>query len=243
MNNDKSKVVMLISIILIIVVLIVAFIFIAFFDLKEENENNNLSTTTRRTVTTTTTTTDIFSNELTTTTLPVEIKTTTTKVTTTKKITTTKRITTTEKVTTTEPSISEVVPTPDSRETTTEPTTYPDSVDEWEWEIVNYINEERRKNGLEPLAVAKDLRQLAEEGADLWMGHGDQVVKDYLYGNSNYRMYTNLAEDTAYTLYKRTVVATNVTTDPYLRYLGVGVLLKSRGLSGLPTYYYVIIYE
>ncbi len=243
-DSDKSKIMMLISLIVVVSILIVGFVFIAVIDLTKKEGSSSLTTTTRRTYTTTETTqpettsqaltegSTTTTMELTTTLASNEKTTTTTKVT-----TRTSRLPNkpTQPTTSTTPS---VIPSNDY-EVTTSPTTYPGALDSWEWEIVTRINEARRKNGLKELKVASELRDLAESAADQWIALGDEGIKKYLAGNSNFRMYSNL-DVSAKTLYDRTVGATKVTTSPYLEYVGVGVLEK---FTGLTTYFYVIIYE
>ena len=243
-NNDSSRVIMLVSLIIVVSILLIGFVFIAVMDLTRKQADSVLKTTTRRTVKKTEKGTNIISDDelekleeitSTTTTIPeIENSTTKTKVTT-KKV----AIQTTTTTKTTETTKSQSVIPFNEYKIATGATTYPDALDSWEWEIVNLINEERRKNGLNELLVAEDFRQMAEDAAYLYYTTGDDAVKSYLANYSNLRMYSNLNID-AKTLYTNTLNSTKVTTNPYLRYVGVGVLLKNTGLN---TYFYVIIYE
>lgn len=236
LKNDKKKIVILISIIALVIILIVLFVFLVILSFNQKEEKSKISTTSRRTISIKMTSSSVIP----TTTEKVkteEVTITTKKVTTQRKTTNLK---TTSKITeqsTTSTKIIEILPPVIEHETTIDKSTYPDSLDAWEWQIVNLINEQRKKNGLNELLVAKDLRQLAEEAADLWLGSGGDIVKEYLTGHSNYRKYTNYDDVNATSLYNDTVAATKVTTNPALRYLGVGVLYKN------DTYYYVIVYE
>lgn len=243
LKNDKKKIAILISIIVFVIILIVLFIVIVILDSQRDEEQKKLSTTTRRTVNATEvdnngdntnqTTSNIISEEVTTTTSTTIKPTNKTKVTSNNG----NKVTMTTVITSTSIKVVDILPPSVSHEITFDKSTYPDSLDAWEWQIVNLINAERKKNGLNELLVAKDLRQLAEEAADLWLGSGTEVVKEYLTGHSNYRKYTNYDDVTANSLYNDTIASTKVTTNSALRYLGVGVLYKNN------TYYYVMIYE
>ena len=262
--SDKKKIVILSLIIGFVTILIILVGFIAYLSFVEENKTSTdkLSTTTRRTVdaneeeqtnptnsdeTTTTssaTTTTTSSTTLLTTRNTTKSNTSTTtknKTNSTKKPTTTKKTTTTTKVN----SGGSVIPIPDEREVTYESTDYPGADDEGAWNIVDLINEARKKNGLKPVEVAVELRRLAEEAADFWYEYTDVEIKAYLYGHSNYRRKSNhLYTNSAYlSMYQATIENTKVTTDKNLKYVGVGLIYRENGVGGLPTHYYVIIYE
>ena len=245
LKNDKKKIAILISIIVFIVILIVLFMIVVILDINSTDEQKKFSTTTRRTVSVEeSSNNDDSNNEVNTSEVTEEIDITTTTSTTVKQTSKTntssngtKVITSTKIITSTSIKVVEIIPPTITHETTNDKSTYPDSLDAWEWEIVNLINAERKKNGLNELLVAKDLRQLAEEAADLWLGSGNDVVKEYLTGHSNYRKRTNYDDVDSASLYRDTIAETKVTTNASLRYLGVGVLYKN------DTYYYVIIYE
>lgn len=245
LKNDKKKIAILISIIVFVVILIVLFVIVVILDINRTDEHKKISTTTRRTVSVEESSNDNNeedSSESNDDEVIPKSDTTTTSTTmkTTNKTSTssgTKVITSTKIITSTSIKVVEILPPTITHEVANDKSTYPDAIDDWEWAIVNLINETRRKNGLNELLVARDLRQLAEEAADLWLGSGSDVVKEYLQGHSNYRKYTNHEDVTPLSLYGDTVNATKVTTNSALRYLGVGVLYKN------DTYYYVIIYE
>ena len=242
-KNDKSKIIMLISLIVVVSILLIGFVFIAVLDFTQESTKSYLKTTTRRTIPSTNTTT----NSMTTSTteeviMPEDGETTTTTTATTKNNSggankTTKTIITSTKIVTS--TKTQIVIPSNEYKIATGPTTYPDALDSWEWEVVDLINAERRKNGLNELLVAEDFRRIAEEGADLYYTNGEESAKSYLANYSNLRMFSNLNIN-AKTLYTNTLNSTKVTTNPYIRYVGVGVLLKDTGLN---TYFYVIIYE
>lgn len=240
-KNDKQKIAILISIIVFVVILIALFSFLVFLDINSKSEANKLSTTTRRTVKIEYSGENIDGDKVnqnnessSTTTTSTTVK-STSKNNSSKK--TTKIVTSTKIITSVSTKVVEVLPPSISHEVVNDRSTYPNALDAWEWEIVNSINKERRKRGLNELAVARDLRQLAEEAADLWVGSGSEVVKNYLTGHANYRKQTNYDDVTASSLYNDTVEKTQVTTNDSLKYLGVGVLYKN------DTYYYVIVYE
>lgn len=166
----------------------------------------------------------------------------TTKATTKKTTKTTKKTTKSTKKTTNQV----VIPPSGDRETTDESTTYPLAQDDIEWAIFDRINAERARKGFKPVKVAVDFRRLAEEGADYLYDFSDAEVRKYLYGLNNYRRLTNhiLTVDQAVnSLYTATIQNTPVVTDSSIRYVGIGVIFRQRGLGDLPTYYYVIIYE
>lgn len=240
--NDKGKIMVLISLIIAVSILIVVLVFLAVINITHKDAKSKLSTTTRRTIkteetattttepTTTPSTTDIAEDNTT----SVEPKTTTTRRTQTKGPAST--ATYTEVVT--EKPTSSVIPE-HNYDIATNPSTYPDALDSWEWEVVNLINQERRKNGLNEVAVARELRNMAEEGAYIYYASGSNELKSYLSGNSYLYMSSNL-EINARTLYENTISSTKITTNPNIKYVGAGVLLKRVTLD---TYYYVIIYE
>ena len=243
-QNDSSKVILLITMIVIVSILLIGFVFIAVLDFTHKEAQNHLKTTTRRTLSTTEsiTTEPVVDKEeettsSTTTTTTIQVKPTTN---------TTKPQSTTKKVVMTEaPAVDdedEIVIPANTYEIATSASTFPDAVDSWEREIVSLINAERRKNGLNELAVAKELRDIAEYGAYLYYENGDAAAKNYLINYSNYRMYSNLnisAKD-LYTSTLNSAYAKQVITNQYLKYLGVGVIKKNTGLA---TYFYVLIYE
>lgn len=251
MNESKGKIIILYALIAFMIVVIGCLLIITFLSAKEENKDNvdKLSTTTRRTMSSTSTlptneTTEVIEPPTTTTSTTTSTTSTskkTTKRTTTSRKKTTKKTTTTKKITTSVPDF----PEPIDRETTNESTDYPNALDEWEWKVVDAINAERIKNGLNPLEVAVDLRRLAEEAADFWYEYDDDEISDYLEGYSHYAIKSNnLSMSTGYNyLIDRTKINTKVTTNKYMRYLGVGVIYLDRGLNGIKTHYYVIIYE
>ncbi len=156
---------------------------------------------------------------------------------------TTKKTTSkTTKKTTTE----NTTPPSTDRETTNGPTTYPLAQGDIEWAIFDRINQERVKKGFKPVEMAVEFRRLAEEGADYLYDFGDAEVKKYLYGLNNYRRLTNhvlTPEKASLSLYTATVQNTPILTDSSIRYVGIGVIFRQIGLSDLPTYYYVFIYE
>ncbi len=261
--SDKKKIVILSLIIGFVAILIILVGYIAYLSFVEENKTSTdkLSTTTRRTVDVSEeATTNLPNQEEMTTTSSTTMTTTTTSITTalttksttkshtsttTKKKTTTTKKSTTKKTTTKVNSGGVVIPIPDEREVTYESTDYPGADDEGAWNIVDLINEARQKNGLKPVEVAVELRRLAEEAADFWYEYTDVEIKAYLYGHSNYRRKSNhLYTNSAFlSMYQATIENTKVTTDKNLKYIGVGLIYRENGVGGLPTHYYVIIYE
>lgn len=246
LKNDKKKIAILISIIVFVVILIVLFIITLLLDLNSTEDKQKYSTTTRRTVNIEYT--EDVDNKDNSSEMKEEESTTNSSTTNTTTTSTTKRIngntnsptkviTSTKIITSTSIKVVDILPPSITHEVANDKSQYPDSLDEWEWGIVNLINSERRKNGLGELLVGRDLRQLAEEAADLWLGSGGEVVKEYLKGHSNYRKYTNYDDVSFTSLYNDTIAVTNVTTNASLRYVGVGVIQKN------DTYYYVIVYE
>ncbi len=73
----------------------------------------------------------------------------------------------------------------------------------------------------------------------MYYASGSESLKPYLSGISYLYMHSNLDID-AHTLYESTLNSTKITTNPDLRYVGAGVILKN---TGLDTYFYVIVYE
>lgn len=132
-----------------------------------------------------------------------------------------------------------------SLEVTNSKTTYPDALDSWEWAIVNAINDERKKNGLNKLQVATLYRKVAEEAADMWQHSSNSELETYLSGYNSYASWQNqLDYNTGYNEFiKRTKSNTNLTTRKNTTYIGVGVIYNPKGFSSLPTYYYVVIYK
>ncbi|MCH5167782.1 MAG: hypothetical protein J1F35_07870 [Erysipelotrichales bacterium] len=238
-QNDSSKIILLVTLIVVVSILLIGFVFIAVLDLTHKEAETHLKTTTRRTVSTIEkiTTEQLHEKD--------EEEPTTTQTTATTKPTLTNSPSTTKKVVTTTQPVAdedEIIIPASSYEIATSASTFTDAVDSWEWEIVNLINAERKKNGLNELAVAKELRDIAEYGAYLYYENGETAAKDYLINYSNYRMYSNLnvsAKD-LYTSTLNSNYAKQVITNQYLKYLGVGVVKKNTGLN---TYFYVLIYE
>lgn len=237
-NNDKGKIMVLVSLIIAVSIMLVVFVFLAVIDITKKDASSKLKTTTRRTVVTKPSGDE---SELPTTDEPTTTEEPTTA-TTTKTSTTAQRITTTTKgagtkVTTKAP--EETVIPSHTYEVVTDATTYPDALDTWEWNVINLINEERRRNGLNELLVARELRNKAEEAAYMYYASGSESLKPYLSGISYLYMHSNLDID-AHALYESTLNSTKITTNPDLRYVGAGVLLKNVTLD---TYFYVIVYE
>ena len=254
-----------------VLLIVCSFVVVIIVNIKnkedKKDENKFVGTTSRRTYkttskkTTTTTTTDILFEESTTTTITTSQTTSvplTTTVTTTKKPTTTTkggttkkttkkttRKTTTKKTTTKKPT-TQAPSVPDNSYTIAyESTTYPLAVDFWEWGVVDLINEERASLGLPSLEVAVELRELAETAADYWYDHSNSVI-DEIIGNHNYygKKLINASYLESYQyLYDTTVSNTDVTTNPYYSWIGVGVIYREVGDTGMRTHYYVIIYE
>lgn len=239
--NDKGKIMVLISIIMAVSILLVAFVFVAVIDLTHKEAGSKLSTTTRRTISTEPTTSGEITEPITEeapTTPPTSASVTTPS--------------TTKQPATKEPTTVVVQPKPEEPDSPGETvipshsydiaydsTTYPDALDSWEWEIVNLINQERRKNGLSEVNVARELRNMAEEAAYMYYANGASSIRPYLDGYSYLYMHSNLNID-ARSLYESTLNSTKITTSPDIKYVGAGVLVKKVGID---TYYYVIVYE
>ena len=256
--EDKKKILILCIVIAFIIVLIVCLGIIAYLSYQAENaptSNSNRQTTTRRnTVSSEAIIDDDTTSSVTTSTVPMSSgiassntssNSSTTRISSAK--TTSSRYTTktsTRTVTVTGPTIIITEERPTHPVTDGE-SNYPNALNDWEWEIVEMINEERRSNGLDELEVASDLRTLAEEAADYWDDFTESELKAYLAGNSYYaKKSNNLNHNNGYlSLYQDTISKTKVTTRDDLRYLGVGVIYKENGFNGIPTHYYVIIYE
>lgn len=233
MEMDNKKLILIYVLIAFILLVLGTFIIVGVLNL--DNDSKKLVTTTTKTtvqdLTTTTSTTtleNIISTSTTTTSKMTSSKTTATTTT-----STTTVITTTLKVDN------------DERVTTDSNSTYQNAIDSWEWEVVDAINEERKKNGLEELSVAVDLRNLAEEAADLWKDDKENEMNNLLEGYSHYGYKSNVLDNIKgyESLYNATIQNTRVTSNKYLKYLGVGVIYQNRGMSGLKSYYYIIIYE
>lgn len=264
---DRSSQIIRLVITAFVLLIVSSLIVVVFMNLKNKEDKQDeikyVGTTSRRTYKTTSstskkTTTQIIYEESTTTmpttlpttseplttTVPTTITTTSSSkktTTTTKKKTTTKK-TTTKKKTTTTTTTTEVVP---DREIAYTSTTYPGAIDFWEWGIVDLINEERASLGLPTLDVAVDLRELAETAADYWYDHSNDIIDDIIGNHSYYGkklINANYLESYQY-LYDATVSNTDVTTNPHYRYLGVGVIYRDVGDTGMRTHYYIIIYE
>lgn len=239
--NDKGKIMVLVSLIIAVSILLVAFIFVTVIDLTHKDAQSRISTTTRRTISTKTTDEiDDFVTE------PItEVPITTSSE---KPVTTEPKTTTTRKVvesvvttsTTNNSSGGTVIPS-HSYDIAYDSTTYPDALDTWEWEIVNLINQERKNNGLSELSVAKELRNKSEEAAYMYYASNKVAdnLKSYLNGYAYLYGHSNLNID-ARTIYESALNSTKITTNPDIKYVGVGVLVKSEGLD---TYYYVLTYE
>lgn len=264
-TDDRGKIATLIGVIIVVVILLVLLITITFLDIKKENAKSpKLSTTTRRNFSVNDIQSDDdeedeLTEEETTSAEVNEVEKTTNSTTTTitqekKKTTTAKRTVSstswskTEVRTSTKVIEYEVEVNPFEGDPRTEVTFgtssgYPDSKSDWEWEIVDLINKDRRDNGLSELKMVKELRALAEEGADLMLGSKPDVVKSYLYGHNNYRFQSNYTIESPANLYDRSKNAVDVATNNSLKYLGVGVIYKQVGNLGSPTYYYVLIWE
>ncbi len=145
---------------------------------------------------------------------------------------------TTKKQTTTETTTAR-------REVTVKDADFPDVLNKETWEILRLINEERRKNGLTNLEVAVDLREKALEAAETWYEENETAAKEVLRGYSNYRRKSNqlAVSEAAQNLFSHTKENTGITTNRNIHYVGIGLLNKPKGVSGLPTVYYCIIYE
>lgn len=238
--NDKGKIMVLVSLIIAVSILLVAFVFVAVIDLTHKEAQSKISTTTRRTVETEPTTEEIQepTEEPTNTTEPTTISTTSTTPTNTTKKTNAPVSVVTEPTKPTESDPGTIIPS-HSYDIAYDKTTYPDALDSWEWEVVNLINQDRRNNGLSEVYVARELRNMAEEAAYRYYASGASSLQPYLDGYSYLYMHSNLNID-ARSLYESTRNSTKITTDPDIKYVGVGVLVKKVNID---TYYYVIVYE
>lgn len=253
-NASKGLKFAIISFIFLVICALLVALYVNYQKSEELHQNEYHGTSSRRTVpktTRTTTTTDFIETTSTTTTTttnntetttnsnvvnPTTYRTTTkgtnTKTTTKKKTTTSKTTTTTTEITTT-------------RKIVTDSTTYPNALDFWEWNIVDLVNEERRLNNLSELAVAADLRLLAEEAADYWDTHSDTEVIEYIGEHKSYaRALINSSMTESYNyIFDLLTRNTDITTNPYYKYIGVGVIYYDRGNGGMRSYYNIIIYE
>ncbi len=246
--KDKTKIRVLCIIIGFIILVMGLLFLIVFLSIKEENATGGkLKQTTRRSISTTITTTMnipetstsvIIENDE-----PTSMTTTTTKRAGSTKTTTSTK--TTKTTTSTKTSKMTTTTKANNRHIVTNASTYPNALDAWEWQIVNLINEERGRNGLKSLAVAEDLRDIAEKGADDWINLSQEELKRVLYGHSYYAKKSNgLNATTGYeTLYENVLSKTSITTNEGLKYLGVGIIYKENGENGIPSHYFVIIYE
>lgn len=259
-KSDRGKIIGLIFVIICVVILIIGFFIIAILDLtSKESDTQKLSTTTRRSInvteesepkveedkeeTTTTTTTEVITTS--------EVS-TTSRVTATSVVVPTKKKVVTETTTKTQTheegyvkqeTIVENMPSNEVRTVVTDATNYPNAIDTIEWDIVNYINQERKKNGLSELKVAGELRSLSEGGANEYCEKGnDSAVGAYLTGYSNYRTVTYTGVIDSYNLYFGAKSSTKVTTSSSLSYIGIGVIYKSCNFK-TPGYYFVMTYE
>lgn len=245
--NDIKKIKVLKIFIVFVSILLIILGFLAVLDLTEKEAQTHLTTTTRRTTTISTTQDkeenipdEGFLEEIVDpTTDPTTTSTTSSKVT-----STTKVITKTTKSTTTTQS-SSVIPS-HTYEQATGNTTYKDAVDSYEWEIINLINTERKKNGLNELIVASELRTLAEAAATLYSNSNETAAKSLLSDYAGYlimdRYYYTPALFYAETVKqtKSTATGYDITTNPYIKYIGVGVIEKAKNAK---TYYYALVYE
>ena len=224
--------------------------------IKKTSSNSKKTTTTilyEEDDTTTTTTVTTTLPSLTTTTISTEttastVDSTTTKTTTKKTTTTTKKTTTTTKKTTKKTTTTKAPeyeePPSNDREVTISSTTYPGALDDWEWAIVDLINEERESMDLQPLQVAVEFRDLAEYAADYWYDHSNTVIDEIIGNNSYYGRKLINAKHSSYSyLFDQTISNTDVTTNPAYEYVGVGVIYRDVGDTGMPTHYFIIIYE
>lgn len=245
-TNDKGKIALLKIAIVIIVILILSLVAVVILDItSKDEEGKKLSTTTRRSISisksseviddeeeTTTTTTDEITSEVST-----NINSTST-VTTKKSNSNTNTRTETYYVTTkytyvvTQEPVTVIPSSP--RTVVNGPSGYPDSVYSMENEILNLINADRRKRGYQEVRVAKELRALAEEAADLMYGYSSDEVKKYLYPNTNRRYFDNSNPSSEF-LYNK--FKSDIENNKDMKYVGIGVIKKSSGT------YYVLIYE
>lgn len=113
-------------------------------------------------------------------------------------------------------------------------TTYENALNEWEWAIVNLINDYREKKGLDTLLVGKELRTLAEQIAD--------NKDDYYINKSKYKyiIYSdkNIGYSTGYKeLYRYALSKIRFDDLKDLKWLGVGVIYKDN------THFFCLIYE
>lgn len=217
------------------------------------NDSNFVGTTTRRVISTTKRTSRTTSyveptTEKTTTrkstttkiTQQVQVEKTTTKRRTTKTTTSTKTTTTKKKTTKKTTTTKRLI-----RETTDESTTFPNAIDFWAWNIFDMINAERMSIGLDPLEVAIDLRDQAEEAADYWYDHTDAELDHHL-GKTTYygRQLVNSSYIEGYKyLYDVTISHTDIARNKNYRYVGIATLFRERSIYGMATHYYIIIYE
>lgn len=215
-------------------------------------DNNYIGTTTRRVISTTRrtakTTSYVEPTTIKTTGKPVEPGSPvdiTTKKPTIKKTTVSKHTTTTKKRTTTKEPTTKKTTKRTIRDTTSESTVFPNAIDFWAWNIFDMINAERMSIGLDPLEVAIELRDQAEEAADYWYDHTDSEVDDYL-GKTTYygRQLVNSSYIEGYKyLYDVTISNTDIARNKNYRYVGIATLFRERSIYGMATHYYIIIYE
>lgn len=210
--NNKTKLIGLITIIFFIITLIVSFSYITYFNMKKENEVIKKSTTPNTTAETTTITNESVATEITTN----HSKSTTTS----KKVTTSKVITTTTEI------VSDVEIVEDEN-------------DEWIIGILNIINDERNKTNLEPLILKKDIHELASKASLFWEEKSEEELKAFMNGYNYYGYVSNILSNVnGYkTIANETINNTTISTNKYLKYVGIGLIKKDN------KYYYIIIYE
>lgn len=246
-GNDSKKVAWLKASIFFVSILLIVFGFLAVIDLTKKESLTHLTTTTRRTTTTKLVTSSISTDEeyFEEDNIPDEdfLEDIVDK-TTTNQPSTSSRVTTTTKVMTTTQS-SSVIPS-HTYEVATGKTTYKDAVDSYEWEIINLINAERKKNGLNELIFALELRTLAEEAATLYSNSKETSASSLLSDYAGYLIMYKYKYTPAL-FYNDTVKQTkspdtgyDITTNPYYKYIGVGVIEKANNKN---TYYYALVYE
>lgn len=210
--NNKTKLIGLITIIFFIITLIVSFSYITYFNMKKENEVIKKSTTPNTTTETTTITNESVVTEVTTN----HSKSTTTS----KKVTTSKVNTTTTEL------VSDVEIVEDEN-------------DEWIIGILNIINDERNKTNLEPLILKKDIHELALKASLFWEEKSEEELKTFMSGYNYYGYVSNILNNVnGYkTIANETINNTTISTNKYLKYVGIGLTKKDN------KYYYIIIYE
>ena len=242
---DNKKKIAIVKLIIIIVNIIIFILVGILFNLYTIDRKINKTTTTIKSESIV----KSDSKPLSTSTSDETVSITTTNLITISKITTktTSRITTktttshivTKTITTTKNSIVD-----SNRNIVTSDSLTPGINNEFVWTIFNRINDKRQNNGLNKLLMDYDLRNLAEEAADLYSGTNDDELHQYLYGKNHYAIADNSLSSNGYIeLYNKTITRTQILNNSYYKYVGIAVLEKEHGISGIHTYYYVIIYE